>query len=107
VCVADNDNHLPSPGKSDEILGFDCGGQQWVLEMAFPTGTLAEPTYADIAFVMELKQRLEAASVGTARQSLDFHHVPARPSPHAWYSPCMLGTPRRAPTSFPYSPARA
>ena len=25
---------------SDEILGFDCGGQQWVLEVAFPTGTL-------------------------------------------------------------------
>jgi L-galactono-1,4-lactone dehydrogenase len=24
-------------GWSDEILGFDCGGQQWVLEVAFPT----------------------------------------------------------------------
>ena len=22
------------------MLGFDCGGQQWVLEVAFPTGTL-------------------------------------------------------------------
>jgi L-galactono-1,4-lactone dehydrogenase len=27
-------------GWSDEILGFDCGGQQWVLEVAFPIGTL-------------------------------------------------------------------
>ena len=27
-------------GWSDELLGFDCGGQQWVLEAAFPTGTL-------------------------------------------------------------------
>lgn len=27
-------------GWSDEILGFDCGGEQWVLEVAFPTGTL-------------------------------------------------------------------
>ena len=27
-------------GWSDQILGFDCGGQQWVLEVAFPTGTL-------------------------------------------------------------------
>lgn len=26
-------------GWSDEILGFDCGGQQWVLEVAFPTDT--------------------------------------------------------------------
>ncbi len=27
-------------GWSDQLLGFDCGGQQWVLEVAFPTGTL-------------------------------------------------------------------
>ena len=27
-------------GYSDELLGFDCGGQQWVLEVCFPTGTL-------------------------------------------------------------------
>eukprot|EP00798_Chlamydomonas_sp_ICE-L_P020691 gene20691-27490_t len=26
-------------GYSDEILGFDCGGQQWVLETAFPVGS--------------------------------------------------------------------
>lgn len=32
-------------GWSDEILGFDCGGQQWVLEVAFPTGTLDKPAY--------------------------------------------------------------
>jgi L-galactono-1,4-lactone dehydrogenase len=32
-------------GWSDEILGFDCGGQQWVLEVAFPTeGTASNPT---------------------------------------------------------------
>lgn len=29
-------------GWSDELLGFDCGGQQWVLEAAFPTGTLRQ-----------------------------------------------------------------
>jgi L-galactono-1,4-lactone dehydrogenase len=29
---------------SDQILGFDCGGQQWVLEVSFPTGgTIKEP----------------------------------------------------------------
>lgn len=27
-------------GWSDDILGFDCGGKQWVLEVSFPTGTL-------------------------------------------------------------------
>lgn len=27
-------------GPSDQQLGFDCGGQQWVLESCFPTGTL-------------------------------------------------------------------
>ena len=27
-------------GWSDELLGFDCGGQQWVLETCFPTGSL-------------------------------------------------------------------
>lgn len=32
-------------GWSDEILGFDCGGQQHVLEVAFPTGGSAkDPT---------------------------------------------------------------
>lgn len=30
-------------GWSDEILGFDCGGQQWVLETAFPAGTQQQP----------------------------------------------------------------
>ena len=48
---------------SDEILGFDCGGQQWVLEVAFPTGTLDETTGADINFVVELKRRLENAGI--------------------------------------------
>ena len=50
-------------GRSDEILGFDCGGQQWVLEMAFPTGTLESPTYSDLDFIMELKSQLEAANI--------------------------------------------
>ena len=48
---------------SDEILGFDCGGQQWVLEVAFPTGTLDETTGTDINFVVELKRRLENAGI--------------------------------------------
>lgn len=32
-------------GPSDQQLGFDCGGQQWVLEICFPTGTLRYPHF--------------------------------------------------------------
>jgi L-galactono-1,4-lactone dehydrogenase len=38
-------------GWSDEVLGFECGGQQWVLEVAFPAGTLAEPSLADLDYM--------------------------------------------------------
>ena len=58
-----NNNQGVRIGKSDEILGFDCGGQQWVLEMAFPVGTLKEPTFSDLNFVTELKSKLEEANI--------------------------------------------
>lgn len=35
-------------GYSDQLLGFDCGGQQWVLEVAFPAGTRDRPSHADL-----------------------------------------------------------
>eukprot|EP01018_Ginkgo_biloba_P030113 Gb_36463 [translate_table: standard] len=41
-------------GWSDEILGFDCGGQQWVSEVCFPAGTLAKPNLKDINYMEEL-----------------------------------------------------
>ncbi|CAG9464777.1 unnamed protein product [Pedinophyceae sp. YPF-701] len=50
-------------GWSDEILGFDCGGQQWVLEVAFPTGTLKSPSGADIAYMEELLDEIERRQV--------------------------------------------
>jgi hypothetical protein len=31
-------------GYADQILGFDCGGQQWVLEVAFPIGSYSSVT---------------------------------------------------------------
>lgn len=40
-------------GWSDEILGFDCGGQQWVSEVCFPVGTLISPNFKDINYVEE------------------------------------------------------
>lgn len=50
------------------MLGFDCGGQQWVLEVAFPTGTLK---YA-LAIVSHSASRimLSQLSVPSAPQSL-------------------------------------
>jgi len=48
---------------SDKILGFECGGQQWVLELAFPTGTLKDPSYKDLDFVQELKQHIKTAGL--------------------------------------------
>lgn len=31
-------------GYADQILGFDCGGQQWVLEVALPVGSYSSAT---------------------------------------------------------------
>lgn len=41
-------------GYSDDILGFDCGGEQWVYEVAFPTGTRENPDGTDIRYMEEL-----------------------------------------------------
>nr|7SML_A Chain A, L-GALACTONO-1,4-LACTONE DEHYDROGENASE [Myrciaria dubia] len=46
-------------GWSDEILGFDCGGQQWVSETCYPAGTLSKPSMKDIEYIEELKQLIE------------------------------------------------
>ncbi|WCJ33342.1 L-galactono-1 4-lactone dehydrogenase mitochondrial [Euphorbia peplus] len=46
-------------GWSDEILGFDCGGQQWVSETCFPAGTLSKPSMKDLEFIEELLQLIE------------------------------------------------
>ncbi|KAH0460937.1 hypothetical protein IEQ34_008512 [Dendrobium chrysotoxum] len=50
-------------GWSDEILGFDCGGQQWVSETCFPAGTLANPSMKDLEFMEELKKLIERENV--------------------------------------------
>lgn len=36
---------------SDRILGFECGGQQWVNEVCFPVGTLEEPDGKDLDYM--------------------------------------------------------
>ncbi|KAL2325984.1 hypothetical protein Fmac_025042 [Flemingia macrophylla] len=50
-------------GWSDEILGFDCGGQQWVSETCFPAGKLANPSMKDLEFIEELKQLIEKEEI--------------------------------------------
>eukprot|EP00940_MAST-03C_sp_MAST-3C-sp2_P002554 g2554.t1 len=48
---------------SVDVLGFDCGGEQFVIEVAFPCGTRDEPNLCDIDFVEGLMRRIEASGV--------------------------------------------
>ncbi|XP_008808781.2 L-galactono-1,4-lactone dehydrogenase 2, mitochondrial [Phoenix dactylifera] len=50
-------------GWSDEILGFDCGGQQWVSETCFPAGTLAKPSMKDLDYIEELMQLIQSEEI--------------------------------------------
>ncbi|EPS69983.1 l-galactono-1,4-lactone dehydrogenase [Genlisea aurea] len=50
-------------GWSDEILGFDCGGQQWVSETCFPAGTLSNPSMKDLEYVENLLELIEKNDV--------------------------------------------
>jgi L-galactono-1,4-lactone dehydrogenase len=44
---------------SDQLLQFDCGGQQWVWEICFPTGTYDEKNNNDITFMEKLLAGIE------------------------------------------------
>mmetsp|Transcript_17771 Transcript_17771/g.41389 ORF Transcript_17771/g.41389 Transcript_17771/m.41389 type:complete len:574 (+) Transcript_17771:66-1787(+) len=48
---------------STEILGFECGGAQWVLENCFPAGTLSAPSLADIDYVTDMKAIIEKEGI--------------------------------------------
>ncbi|XP_071720222.1 L-galactono-1,4-lactone dehydrogenase, mitochondrial [Rutidosis leptorrhynchoides] len=50
-------------GWSDEILGFDCGGQQWVSETCFPAGTLSKPNMKDLKFVEDVVELIEKQEI--------------------------------------------
>ncbi|KZV38326.1 L-galactono-1,4-lactone dehydrogenase, mitochondrial [Dorcoceras hygrometricum] len=50
-------------GWSDEILGFDCGGQQWVSEICFPVGTLKKPNMRDLEFIEQLLELIEKENI--------------------------------------------
>jgi len=44
---------------SHRVLGFECGGEQWVSEVAFPAGTLSEPSKADMGFMADVLELIE------------------------------------------------
>ena len=52
-----NEGYQTKP--SDQLLQFDCGGQQWVFEVCFPTGTQEENNENDIVFMEKLLDGIE------------------------------------------------
>ncbi|KAL2607460.1 hypothetical protein R1flu_026033 [Riccia fluitans] len=50
-------------GYSDEILGFDCGGQQWVSEIAFPAGKLKKPDLNDLKYMEEVLKLIQEKEI--------------------------------------------
>lgn len=48
---------------SSKKLNFECGGQQWVNECAFPAGTLADPSGADLQYMLDLLAIIEAEGI--------------------------------------------
>jgi len=48
---------------SDELLQFDCGGQQWVYEVCFSTGTQDNNDNNDMAFMEELLRKIEENNI--------------------------------------------
>jgi len=50
-------------GDSEDILGFECGGEQWVSEVAFKTGTRRRPDGADLKFVQETLDYVRRAGI--------------------------------------------
>lgn len=48
---------------SDQLLQFDCGGQQWVWEICFPTGTQDEDNGNDMEFMTKLLEGIEEEGI--------------------------------------------
>jgi L-galactono-1,4-lactone dehydrogenase len=51
---------------SVDVLGFDCGGEQWVLEVCIPLGHLHEENKTDLHFVRDLLAVIEEEEVPAA-----------------------------------------
>jgi len=50
-------------GDSVNVLGFDCGGQQWVLEVCIPIGELTHSSGRDLEFIAKLLAVIEEAQI--------------------------------------------
>lgn len=48
---------------TDNVLGFECGGQQWVSEVAFPAGTVQAPNGVDIEYTKQLLKLIEENNI--------------------------------------------
>ncbi|XP_027364130.1 L-galactono-1,4-lactone dehydrogenase, mitochondrial [Abrus precatorius] len=82
-------------GWSDEILGFDCGGQQWVSETCFPAGKLAKPSMKDLEYIEELMKLIEKEEIpapapieqrwtASSRSSLSLAYSPSEDDIFSW-----------------------
>jgi L-galactono-1,4-lactone dehydrogenase len=56
---------------SDALLQFDCGGQQWVWEVCFPTGTQSQHTGQDMRFMEQLLRGIEEEAMIPAPAPLE------------------------------------
>ena len=50
-------------GTGDELLEFDCGGQQLVLETAFKAGTIQNPNLSDMNYILELYSLIKEKNI--------------------------------------------
>ena len=101
-------------GDSEAILGFDCGGEQLVSEYAFPCGSRAKPSGADIAVAREtlklivekeiaapapLEQRWSCGSAAPMSPA----HSASKPAEalHSWFGIIMYLPPSSGPGADP------
>jgi L-galactono-1,4-lactone dehydrogenase len=73
---------------SDQLLQFDCGGQQWVYEVCFPTGTYGLPGPDSMGFIEELLEQIESSGI-PAPSPIEQRWTSASRSP---LSPASVGT---------------
>ncbi|KAL5549531.1 hypothetical protein UlMin_004762 [Ulmus minor] len=74
-------------GWSDEILGFDCGGQQWVSETCFPTGTIENvpaPTPIEQYWIASSRSLMSSASSSSEDDIFSWHSLVGAPLYEFW-----------------------
>ncbi|KAL5570685.1 hypothetical protein UlMin_020282 [Ulmus minor] len=75
-------------GWSDEILGFDCGGQQWVSETCFPAGTIENvpaPTPIEQHWIASNRSLMSSASSSSEDDIFSWHSLLGAPLYEFWF----------------------